>query len=325
MSSISIAGIQEPIAAEMIEFERKFKDFMKTDVFLLNKIMNFIVRRKGKQLRPMLVFLTAQMCGTTSEASFRGAALIELLHTATLVHDDVVDESLYRRNFFSVNAVWKNKIAVLVGDYLLSRGLLLSVENKDFALLSIVSDAVKQMSEGELLQMQKSRLLDIDEQTYLEVIYKKTAVLFGACCAVGASSVEANQETIAKLKYFGEQVGIAFQMKDDLFDYGKAKVGKPLGMDIREGKITMPLIYTLREVDAGQRRKILYAIKKPKKNEQTIKETIEMVRQAGGIEYTQSKMQAYVEQAKQKLSDIPDSSAKLSMLKLVDYFIKREI
>src|SRR6478609_10335767 len=239
----SIEQIQAPISEDISGFEKKFRESMKTRVMLLDRIMNYIVKRKGKQLRPMFVFLTARVAGTTNEATHRGAALIELLHTATLVHDDVVDDANYRRGFFSINALWKNKIAVLVGDYLLSRGLLLSIDNNDFHLLKIVSDAVKQMSEGELLQIEKARNLDITEEVYFEIIRQKTASLISSCCGVGAASVGADAETIARTKLFGEKVGMAFQIKDDLFDYNtEAAIGKPIGIDIKERKMTLPLI-----------------------------------------------------------------------------------
>lgn len=243
--SVSIKDIKSPIMKEMVEFEKEFRQSMKSNVMLLDKIMGYIVKTKGKQIRPVLVLLTAGITGEISDTTYRGAALIELLHTATLVHDDVVDDSNYRRSFFSVNALWKNKIAVLVGDYLLSRGLLLSIENDDFALLKIVSNAVREMSEGELLQIEKARRLDITEEIYFEIIRQKTATLIAACCGVGAESVNAAPEVVKQMSSFGEKIGIAFQIKDDLFDYGNAEIGKPVGIDIKEKKMTLPLILSL--------------------------------------------------------------------------------
>ncbi|NBW03676.1 MAG: polyprenyl synthetase family protein, partial [Cytophagia bacterium] len=259
--SYSINSIQAPIAEPMKEFEGKFRQFMKSKVMLLDTIMNYIVQRKGKQIRPMFVFLTAGCVGTISEKTYRGAALIELLHTATLVHDDVVDDSNYRRGFFSINAIWKNKIAVLVGDYLLSKGLLLSVENKDFDLLTSVSTAVREMSEGELLQIEKARKLDITEEVYFDIITKKTATLISACCAVGVQSTDADEKYAEIARNFGEKVGIAFQIKDDLFDYGDAEIGKPLGIDIKEKKMTLPLIYALNNCTWLEKRKIINIVK----------------------------------------------------------------
>ncbi|MBK5277889.1 MAG: polyprenyl synthetase family protein, partial [Bacteroidia bacterium] len=267
--SLRLDDIKAPIAKEMEDFEQKFRSSMKTRVLLLDKIMNYIVKRKGKQMRPMFVFLSAGACGAISDSTFRGASLIELLHTATLVHDDVVDDANYRRGFFSVNALWKNKIAVLVGDFLLSRGLILSVENKDFDLLSIVTEAVKEMSEGELLQMEKARQLDINEEVYYEIIRQKTASLIASCCAVGASSVKAPNEVVEKMKLFGQHVGMAFQIKDDLFDYGEDGIGKPVGIDIKEKKMTLPLINALSKSSWLEKRRIISIVKndseKPKK------------------------------------------------------------
>lgn len=251
--ALQLKDIQAPITNEMNEFEQKFRSFMKSKVFLLDKIMSYIVKRKGKQMRPMFVFLTSGMLGNISDRTYRGASLIELLHTATLVHDDVVDDSNFRRGFFSINALWKNKIAVLVGDYLLSRGLLLSVDHEDFDLLKIVSEAVREMSEGELLQMAKARNLDITEDIYYSVIRQKTASLIGSCCAVGAAAAEADAGTVAKMKEFGLNVGMAFQIKDDLFDYGTYEIGKPLGIDIKEKKMTLPLIYALQQAKMSEK------------------------------------------------------------------------
>ncbi|MFP4092422.1 MAG: polyprenyl synthetase family protein, partial [Cyclobacteriaceae bacterium] len=281
----AIQEIQAPIAQEMGIFEKKFRDFMKSRVLLLDKIMNFIVSRKGKQLRPMFVFLSAGVSGGINESTHRGAALIELLHTATLVHDDVVDDSSYRRGFFSINALWKNKIAVLVGDYLLSRGLLLSIEHKDFRLLEIVSNAVREMSEGELLQIEKARRLDITEEIYYEIIRQKTASLISSCCGVGASSAGASPETVQQMLSFGEKVGIAFQIKDDLFDYGTAEIGKPVGIDIKEKKMTLPLIYALQQASWLDKRRIINIVKNQSDKNSKVQEVIDFVKQSGGIEY----------------------------------------
>lgn len=323
MSKLKIKDIQAPIQKEMSIFEQKFRSFVKSDVFLLDKIMSYIVRRKGKQMRPMFVFLTAGLCGEINEATYRGAALIELLHTATLVHDDVVDDSNYRRGFFSINALWKNKIAVLVGDYLLSRGLLLSIEHDDFALLKIVSNAVREMSEGELLQIAKARKLDITEEIYFEIIRQKTASLISSCCGVGASSVGSSKEIINLAKDFGEKVGIAFQIKDDLFDYGTAEIGKPLGIDIKEKKMTLPLIYALRNAKSGQKRNIIYLIKNKSHQPKKVKEVIAFVKESGGIEYAQDTMADYRKKAEDLLEQFPDSDYKTSLAGLVKFTIER--
>jgi octaprenyl-diphosphate synthase len=319
----SIKDIQAPIAAEMEAFEQKFRLSMKSNVMLLDQIMNYIVKRKGKQLRPMFVFLAAGVCGKIGEATYRGAALIELLHTATLVHDDVVDDSNYRRGFFSINALWKNKIAVLVGDYLLSRGLLLSVHNNDFELLKIVSNAVREMSEGELMQMEKARRLDITEEVYFEVIRQKTASLISSCCAVGASSVGATPETIEKMKIFGEKVGLAFQIKDDLFDFGTAEVGKPLGIDIKEKKMTLPLIYALNNASWLDKRRIINIVKNQSDKPHKVAEVINFVRQSGGIDYTTEVMRQYVQEAEAILQSFPSSMYRASLSGLVQYTIAR--
>lgn len=320
-----IQEIQAPIKYEMGNFEKKFREFMKSRVLLLDKIMGFIVKRKGKQLRPMFVFLSAGITGQITEVTYRGAALIELLHTATLVHDDVVDASNYRRGFFSINALWKNKIAVLVGDYLLSRGLLLSVEHEDYALLKIVSNAVREMSEGELLQIEKARSLDITEDIYFEVIRQKTASLISSCCAVGASSTGADLEIVEKMRLFGEKVGIAFQIKDDLFDYGNAEIGKPVGIDIKEKKMTLPLIYALQKASWLDKRRIIYIIKNQSEKPKKVNEVIEFVKQSKGIEYATQAMQQYYEEAKKILCTFPDSPYKQSLSLLLRYTIERKI
>ena len=320
---LRIEDIQAPIAPEIAEFEQKFRASMKTKVLLLDRIMTYIVKRKGKQLRPMFVFFSAHVCGAVSESTYRGAALIELLHTATLVHDDVVDAADYRRGFFSVNALWKNKIAVLVGDYLLSRGLLLSINNSDFDLLRIVSDAVREMSEGELLQMEKARRLDITEEVYFDIIRQKTASLIASCCAVGASSSGALPETIALMRSFGEKTGMAFQIKDDLFDYGTGEIGKPVGIDIREKKMTLPLIYALNNAGWWEKRRIIDIIKNKSEKPKMVAEVIDFVRRSGGIEYATEVMNRFQTEALSILAGLPDSRYRLSLENLVRYTIQR--
>jgi len=306
-------------------FEKKFRLSMKSSVPLLDRITTYIVKRKGKQLRPMFVFLSAAMCGGITEATYRGAALIELLHTATLVHDDVVDDSNERRGFFSVNALWKNKIAVLVGDYLLSRGLLLSVENNDFDLLKIVSEAVKKMSEGELLQIEKARKLDITEAVYYEIITNKTASLIASCCAVGAASTGADKDLIEKMRNFGELVGIAFQIKDDLFDFGsEGKIGKPTGIDIKESKMTLPLIYCLNNANKSDRRHIINIIKNHNTETRKVAEVIAFVHANGGINYANIRMKEYRMKAYECLQDFDDSIFMDSIMELVNFTTERE-
>lgn len=323
--SLKLDDIKAPIAKEMDEFEVKFRDSFHTKVLLLDKIMNYIVKRKGKQMRPMFIFLSAGTCGTISESTYRGAALIELLHTATLVHDDVVDDANYRRGFFSVNALWKNKIAVLVGDFLLSRGLTLSVENKEFELLSIVNKAVRDMSEGELLQMEKARRLDVNEEVYYEIIRQKTASLIASCCAVGATSVKASSEAIEKMRLFGENIGMAFQIKDDLFDYGEDEIGKPLGIDIKEKKMTLPLIYALSKAGWSDKRRIISIVKHHSEKPKMVREVIDYVRSSGGIEYAQKVMNNYHQKALALLNEFPDSVYRQSLSRLVQFTIERAV
>ena len=321
--SLKLDDIQAPIAQEMIEFEKKFRHSMKSNVMLLDKIMTYIVKRKGKQMRPMFVFLSAGVYGPITDATYRGASLIELLHTATLVHDDVVDDANYRRGFFSINALWKNKIAVLVGDFLLSRGLLLSVDNGDFDLLKIVSEAVKQMSEGELLQMEKARKLDISEDVYYEIIRQKTASLITSCCKVGVASVGADKDSIERMGQFGEKIGLAFQIKDDLFDYGADEIGKPLGIDIKEKKLTLPLIYALREASVGDRKRILSIIKNDSEKPKKRAEVIEYVKRSGGLDYSRDAMETLYQEALLILDGFKDSAYKTSLKQLVQYTIER--
>ena len=316
--------VTEIIGPELKIFESKFSDAVKSNTTLLDSIMKYIIKRKGKQLRPMFVFLSAKLHGEINESTYRAAALVELLHTATLVHDDVVDESFERRGFFSINAIWKNKIAVLVGDYLLSKGLLLSTSNDDFKHLHIISDAVRQMSEGELLQIEKSRKLNLDESIYFEIIKNKTASLLSSACAVGAYSTTKDEEITKKMKLFGEKVGIAFQMKDDLFDYGTENVGKPTGNDIKEKKLTLPLIYTLNKADKSTKKKLIYSIKNNNKDPQKIKEIIDVVIKSGGIEYTQQKMITYRDEALAILNSFDASPVRKALEDLVRFTTDRK-
>ena len=320
----TLAYIKSPIEAELKIFEERFKDSVKSTVPLLDTIMNYIVKRKGKQMRPLLVLHCAKLFGEINEKTYRGAALVELLHTATLVHDDVVDEAYTRRGFFSINALWKNKVAVLVGDYLLSKGLLLSLRNKDFKSLEILSTAVEQMSEGELLQMEKARKLDITEEVYFDIITKKTASLLASCCGIGAYSTQDNDKILSDIIAMGEAIGIAFQIKDDLFDYGDNKVGKPTGIDIVEKKMTLPLIYALNNCDKSEKRGILKIIKKDKKSKKQIQEVIDFVKQKGGIEYAQKRMIEYKTKSENMLSNITTISSTDYIATLIDYVIERK-
>ena len=312
------------IAAELTTFEQKFTQSVKSQTPLLDRIMKYIIKRKGKQLRPMFVFLSAKLHGPVNESTYRAAALVELLHTATLVHDDVVDESLERRGFFSVNALWKNKIAVLVGDYLLSKGLLLSTTAGDFKHLHILSEAVKQMSEGELLQIEKARKLNLKEDIYFEIIRSKTASLLSSACAVGAWSTSNDENLTERMKLFGEKTGIAFQIKDDLFDYGNDNIGKPTGNDLKEKKLTLPIIYTLNNIDAAEKRKIIYIIKNENKNAEKIKYVMEKVVEAGGIEYAITKMNQYRDEALSILFEFPKSDVRDGLEELVRYTTDRK-
>lgn len=316
--------VKKLIGNELATFESKFANSVKGTNPLLDRILRFIIRRKGKQMRPMFVFLSAKIAGEIIEDTYRAASLIELLHTATLVHDDVVDNAAQRRNFFSINALWKNKIAVLVGDYLLSKGLLLSLEHGDYQILHITSRAVREMSEGELLQMEKARKLDIEESVYFEIIRSKTASLLSAACSAGAYSATQNIETAEYFRLFGEKAGIAFQIKDDLFDYGQERIGKPTGIDIKEKKMTLPLIYTLQNVDKETRRKIIYIVKNQNTDKKKVNEVINIVKQTGGIEYAHQKMKAYQSEALAMLEKFPETHAKEAMKELVNYVIERD-
>lgn len=321
---ISLQQIKQPIDKEMKEFEKKFRESMRTRVALLDRIMTYIVKRKGKQIRPILVFLSAGVCGEISEKTFRGATLVELLHTATLIHDDVVDDSFERRGFFSLNALWKNKIAVLVGDYLLSRGLLLSVDNDDFDLLKISSTAVKLMSEGELLQLEKSRGLNFKEDVYFDIIRMKTASLIASCCAMGARSTSQSNEDIEKMRLFGEKVGIAFQIKDDLFDYGEEGTGKPVGIDIKEKKLTLPIIYSLNQAENAERKKIISIIRGYKSDKAQLKYVVDFVHRTGGIRYAEERMNNFQQEAFDILNSFSPSPYRDSLQNLVLYTTQRK-
>jgi len=319
--------IKQPILAEMELFEKKFHEAMSSKVALLNRITYYIVNRKGKQMRPMFVFLTAKMVsdGSVNERTYRGASVIELIHTATLVHDDVVDDSNRRRGFFSINALWKNKIAVLVGDYLLSKGLLLSIDNGDFDLLKIISVAVREMSEGELLQIEKARRLDITEAVYYEIIRQKTATLIAACCALGACSVNPEDIVVVeKMRKFGELIGMAFQIKDDLFDYTDDAIGKPTGIDIKEQKMTLPLIYVLNHCTPKEKSWLINSIKNHNKDKKRVKEVIAFVKNNRGLIYAEEKMVEFQQEALTLIQDFPDSPYKDALTLMVNYVIERK-
>lgn len=320
------AQIREPIEREMELFEKKFHESMSSKVALFNRITYYIVNRKGKQMRPMFVFLTAKMLngGKVEERTYTGASIIELIHTASLVHDDVVDESYKRRGFFSINALWKNKIAVLVGDYLFSKGLLVALERGDHDLLQIISNSVKSMSEGELLQIEKARLLDITEEVYYDIIRQKTATLIAACCSMGAASVKPDSEEVEIFRRFGELCGMAFQIKDDLFDYGTERIGKPTGIDIKEQKMTLPLIYALNESDTSKRKWLINSIKNHNKNKKRVKEVIAYVKEMGGLDYAVSKMMQFKDEALNILNNYPDSDYKASLTLMVNYVVDRK-
>ena len=322
---LKIKDIKQPVSKEMALFESKFKNSLKTSVPLLDKIMHYIIKRKGKQMRPLFVFLTAKLFNNVNESTYTAASLIELLHTATLVHDDIIDEANFRRGVFSINALWKNKISVLVGDFLLSRGLLLAVENEQFQLLKIMSTAVKEMSEGELLQIEKTRRLDITEEVYFEIIKKKTAALISACCEAGAASTNAHKNDILKMRTFGEKAGIAFQIKDDLFDYTQNPlIGKPTGIDIREKKMTLPLIYTLNKSDKKTKAFIINTIKNDSKNSRKVEQIINIVKEKKGLEYAKNKMNLFVNEALEILKEFENNESKSSLINLVEYVVKRE-
>ena len=312
------------IAAEIAVFEEKFKSAVKSQAPLLDRIIQYIIRRKGKQLRPRFVILCAKLFGQVSDPTYRAASLVELLHTATLVHDDVVDESLERRSFFSINALWKNKIAVLVGDYLLSKGLLLSLDNNDYKTLQILSNAVRKMSEGELLQIEKARKLNLKEDIYFEIIRNKTASLLASACAAGAWSTTSDETITEQMRLFGEKVGIAFQIKDDLFDYGTDDIGKPTGNDIKEKKLTLPLIYALNKVTAAEKRSMIYIIKNENRNKEKVALLIKKVEDAGGITYANIKMNQYRDEALEVLFQFPENEVRKALENLVRYTTDRK-
>ena len=321
-----VERIKAPIYEEMELFEQKFTDAMSSNVALINRITHFIVNRKGKQMRPMFVFLVAKLLGKgkVTERVYRGAAVIELIHTATLVHDDVIDDSNQRRGFFSVNALWKNKIAVLVGDFLLSKGQLLTVENDDFDLLKIISIAVREMSQGELLQIEKSRQLDITEEVYYQIIRQKTATLLATCCEMGAQAVNAPKKDVEKMHHFGTAIGMAFQIKDDLFDYGEAKIGKPLGIDIKEQKMTLPLIHALNVASPSERKKMIHIVKNKNTDKAAVKQLIAQVKSLGGLTFAVEKMKAYQAEALELLHTFPQNTYRDALELMVNYVIDRK-
>lgn len=321
----TVEEIKRPINDEMKLFEQKFYESMQSKVALLDKVTRFIVTTKGKQMRPMFVFLCAKLVGEVTEKTYRGASMIELIHTATLVHDDVVDESFKRRNFFSINALWKNKIAVLVGDYLLSKSVLLSTDHKDYDLLGVISRTIREMSEGELLQLEKARKLDITEEVYYEIIRQKTATLIAACCEIGVLSNNADEALAKKMMDFGTFTGMAFQIKDDLFDYLSSNViGKPVGIDIKEQKMTLPLIHTLKIANEKDRKYYFDTIKRYNNNPKRVKELIEFVKSSGGLEYAITIMKDFQQKAKDILNEFPDSEARKSLHIMLDYVIERK-
>ena len=321
-----VEQIKKPIDYEMELFEQKFHLAMSSKVALLNRITHYIVNRKGKQMRPMFVFLVAKIVsnGEVSERTYRGASVIELIHTASLVHDDVVDDSNRRRGFFSINALWKNKIAVLIGDYLLSKGMLVCIDNNDYDLLKIISVAVREIVEGELLQIDKARKLDITEDVYYEIIRQKTATLIAACCSLGAASVKPETTDVETMRKFGELIGMAFQIKDDLFDYGKEEIGKPTGIDIKEQKRTLPLIHVLNQASKKEKKWLINSIKNYNKDRKRVKEVISFVKEKGGLDYAVSKMKQFQTEALILLQNYPDSQYRKSLELMVNYVIERK-
>ena len=324
VGKLTLKGIQRPINAELTHFRAYFRDAMKSEVFLLDRVIQYLLKQKGKQMRPILVLLSARACGGVDESTYRGAALVELLHTATLVHDDVVDDADRRRSVFSIRALWKNKIAVLLGDFLLSRGLLLALDHKDYQLLHIVSDAVRRMSEGELLQIEKARKLDIDEETYFRIISDKTASLLAACTMSGAASATEDEHIRERMKAFGQALGMAFQIRDDLFDFGVTDVGKPLGIDLIEKKMTLPLIYSLSRCKKADRKRLMRLVRKDQKSKEDIRTVTKFVTEQGGIEYATSAMMEYANEAKQELEILPPSPARDALRDLVSFTVTRQ-
>lgn len=321
---MNLKTIQQPIEKELAEFELYFKKAMKSQVSLLDKITYYLVKRKGKQVRPMFVFFSAKLANEINQATYTAAALVEIIHTATLVHDDVVDDSMKRRGFFSINALWKNKIAVLVGDYLFSTGLNLALQERQFEVLYILNKAIKELSEGELLQIEKARKLDIDESVYYEIIRQKTASLIAASCAAGAASVTEDKETIARIKQIGEWIGMSFQIKDDLFDFGDDNIGKPTGIDIKEKKMTLPLIYTLKQVTRSEKNEIINTIRNHSDDRKKVRKIIDQVKHSGGLEYSNRIMNEYADKAKMALMDFPDSEARTGLNDLINFTINRK-
>ena len=322
--SEALKSIQAPIAQELVYFDKYFKSAMKTDVALMDRVMRYLIKTKGKQMRPMMVLFSANLCGGINPSTYRGAALVELFHTASLIHDDVVDDADRRRGFFSLNALWKNKIAVLVGDFLLSRGMLMSLEHNDYDLLKIFSNAVKLITEGELLQMEKARKLNIDEAVYLKIIKHKTASLFACCCETGAASATDDPEKIKNMRDFGLKVGIAYQIKDDLFDYGTDDVGKPLAIDIKERKMTLPLIHVLNKSSWKERRKVINIIRNHNTDPKKVGYVINFVKENNGITYSEEVMHQYVEEAREILNTFDDTPARQSLHELINYAIMRK-
>lgn len=321
---MNLKTIQQPIAKELAEFEEYFKKAMRSQVSLLDKITYYLVKRKGKQVRPMFVFFSAKLVKEINQATYTAAALVEIIHTATLVHDDVVDDSMKRRGFFSINALWKNKIAVLVGDYLFSTGLNLALKERQFEVLYILNTAIKELSEGELLQIEKARKLDIDESVYFDIIRQKTASLIAASCAAGAASVTNDSEIINRIKQVGEWIGMSFQIKDDLFDFGDDNIGKPTGIDIKEKKMTLPLIYTLKMVDKTEKREIINTIRNHSDDKKKVRKIIDLVKRSGGLEYSNRIMNEYADKAKNALLEFPDSDARKGLLDLIAFTINRK-
>lgn len=322
--SSTLSKIKAPISTELKEFEKHFKESMKSNVALIDKITYYIVQRKGKQMRPMFVFLSAKMCGEVNHSTYLAASLIEILHTGTLVHDDVVDDSMERRGFFSINALWKNKIAVLVGDFLFSRGFLMAIENKAYRALHILSDSIRRMSEGELLQMEKARKLDIHEDLYYTIIRDKTASLLASACSAGVASVTEDEDLIEKGRQLGEKIGMAFQIKDDLFDYGESDIGKPKGIDIKEKKMTLPLIHALQKADKKEKRYILNIIKKDSNKPKKVKEVIDFVKKQGGLPYAEKVMKRFQSEAFNLLDEFPENESRESIRALIRYVADRK-
>ncbi len=319
----TLRDIRAAVDTELGVFRRYFRDSVRSDARLLDRVTQYMLRQKGKEIRPLLVLLSAKMCGGVNETAYRAAALVELMHTATLMHDDVVDAAERRRNALSVNALWKNKVAVLFGDFLLSRGLLLSLRHGDYALLHALSDAVSRMSEGELLQIEKTRRLDIDEKTYFRIISDKTASLIAACMGCGALSAAADHSVLDRMRQAGEHLGLAFQIRDDLFDYGAKDIGKPVGIDLQEKKMTLPLIYALADAPAKERRDMLRIVRKKKKSRRDRQVVYAYVERRGGIAYARQKMREHARKARNLIQDMPPTEARNAMLGLVDYTIRR--